>query len=50
MTEDQIQEYVLQENVVNVKTLIIFKMANRENLAQFLRQIKRVSKMRTLPL
>ena len=42
-TEEQLQEYVLQENIVNVKTLIILKMANRENQAQFLRQIKRVS-------
>lgn len=49
MTEDQIQEYVLQENIVNVKTLIIFKMANRENLAQFLRQVKRVSTKGKLP-
>lgn len=46
MTETQLYEYILAENFANVKTAVIYKTLERETLAQFLRQLKRVSKSR----
>ena len=43
MTETQLFEYLLEENFPDVKTAIIYKVLERENLVQFLREVKRVS-------
>lgn len=43
LTETQLFEYIFEEKFADVKTAIIYKISNRENLAQFFRRLNQVS-------